>query len=86
MRLPSESSGAIVRAACNSHARRKFEDAIDYPADRRRWMKWFQELFDIETRAKVLSPEERLAVRQSEAKAIWNAMREELDSIDERTE
>ena len=43
---------------------------MDYPADRRRWMKWFQELFDMETRAKLLSPEERLTVRQSEAKAI----------------
>ncbi len=83
--IAAESSGTIVRAACNSHARRKFEDAIDYPADRRRWMKWFQELFDIETRAKLLSPEERLAVRQSEAKGIWDSMRDELDSIDERT-
>jgi transposase len=81
-----ESEGEIVRGACNSHARRKFEDAIDYPADRRKWMNWYQQLFDIETRAKVLSDEERLLLRQSESKAIWDAMRVELDAIDDRTE
>ncbi|MCA9212443.1 MAG: IS66 family transposase [Planctomycetales bacterium] len=80
------SSGKIVRAACNAHARRKFVDAADYPADRRKWMEWYQELFDIESRAKLLSDEERLAVRQSESKEIWDAMRAELDTIDERTE
>jgi len=75
-----------VRAACNSHARRKFEDATDYPADRRKWMNWFQELFDIETRGKLLSDEERLLLRQSESRAIWDLMRTELDTIDDRTE
>lgn len=84
--IAAESSGSIVRAACNSHARRKFEDATDYPADRRKWMKWFQELFDIETRAKSLSSEERLSLRQSESQAIWESMRTELDTIDDRTE
>ena len=49
-------------------------------------MEWYQELFDIESRAKSLSNEERLAVRQSESKAIWDAMRAELDTVDERTE
>ena len=84
--IAAESAGEIVRAACNSHARRKFEDATDYPADRRKWMNWFQELFDIETRAKVLSDEERLLLRQSESRAIWDVMHTELDTIDDRTE
>ena len=84
--IAAASEGAIVRAACNSHARRKFEDATDYPDDRRKWLKWYQSLFDIETRAKVLSQEERLKLRQTESKAIWDAMREELDTIDDRTE
>lgn len=84
--IAAESDGAIVRAACNSHARRKFEDAVDYPADRRKWMDWYQELFDIETRGKALSDEERTQLRQSESQAIWAKMREELDTIDERTE
>ena len=84
--IAAESNGEIVRAACNSHARRKFEDATDYPSDRRKWMRWYQELFDIETRAKVLSDEERLLLRQSESKITWDAMRAELDAIDDRTE
>jgi len=84
--IAAESDGSIVRAACNSHARRKFEDATDYPADRRQWMNWYQELSDIETRAKSLSDEKRLLLRQSEAKAIWNDMRAELDGIEDRTE
>ena len=84
--IASASNGEIVRAACNSHARRKFEDAQDYPADRRKWMRWYQELFDIEDRAKSLSAEERLQLRQSEAKAIWETMRAELEAIDDRTE
>ena len=82
--IAAASDGAIVRAACNSHARRKFEDATDYPADRRKWLLWYQALFDIETRAKHLSDEGRLQLRQSESKAVWEAMRAELDSIDDR--
>ena len=83
--IAAESSGRIVRAACNSHARRKFEDALDYPADRRKWLGWYQELHDIETRGKGQSAEERLALRQAEAKPIWELMRAELDSVDDRT-
>lgn len=84
--IAAASDGDIVRAACNSHARRKFEDATDYPSDRRKWMKWYQSLFDIESRAKHLSDEERLKLRQSESQAIWQTMREELDAIDNRTQ
>jgi len=83
--IAAESEGDILRAACNSHARRKFEDATDYPADRRKWMNWFQELFDIESKAKAMSDDERVLLRQSESKAIWDAMRTELDTIDDRT-
>jgi transposase len=83
--IAAESEGDILRAACNSHARRKFEDATDYPADRRKWMNWFQELFDIESKAKAMSEDERVLLRQSESKAIWDAMRTELDTIDDRT-
>jgi transposase len=83
--IAAESDGAIARAACNSHARRKFEDAVDYPADRRKWMDWYQQLFDIEARCKALVDEQRLQLRQAESKVIWAKMREELDTIDERT-
>ena len=83
--IAAESDGQIVRAACNAHARRKFEDAKDYPADRHRWMQWFQELYDLETQAKKLSAEERLKLRQTEARAVWNQMEAELVAIDDRT-
>jgi transposase len=83
--IAAASDGAILRAACNSHARRKFENATDYPDDRKKWLAWYQDLFDIETRAKVLSEEERLHLRQTESKPIWDAMRAELDGIDDRT-
>ena len=49
-------------------------------------MDWFQVLFDIESRAKSLSNDERLSLRQSEAQTIWDAMRAELDAVEERTE
>lgn len=83
--IAAESEGDILRAACNSHARRKFEDATDYPADRRKWMNWYHELFDIESKAKSMSDDERVLLRQSESKAIWDEMRTELDTIDDRT-
>jgi transposase len=84
--IAAESEDRIVRAACNSHARRKFEDATDYPADRRKWMQWYQDLFDVETEAKGLPDDQRTALRQAKAKPIWDLMRAEFDSIDDRTE
>ena len=79
------SAGAIARAACNSHARRKIRDSTAYPSDRAHWMKWYQALYDIEDRAAVMSPEERLALRQSEAKPIWDAMALWLEEVKLRT-
>jgi hypothetical protein len=84
--IATESKGVIVRAACNSHARRKFEDATDYPADRRKWMQWYQDLYDVETQAKELDADQRTALRHAKAKPIWDLMRAELDSVDDRTE
>ena len=79
------SAGEIARAACNSHARRKIRDSTAYPSDRAHWMKWYQALYDIEDRAAVMSPEERLALRQSEAKPIWDAMAVWLEEAKVRT-
>ncbi len=79
------SDGAIVRAACNSHARRKIRDSTAYPKDRKRWLHWFQELYDIEDRGRVMSPEQRLELRQTEAKPIWGAMAVWLEEVKLRT-
>jgi len=79
------SQGRIVRAACNVHARRKFEDSTAYPEDRKQWMRWYQQLYDIEDRGKPMSLEERFALRQCEAKLIWDAMARWLEDAQERT-
>jgi transposase len=86
--IAAESSGNILRAACNAHARRKFEKATDYPADRDKWMDWFQELYDLESEAQEsgLVGEALLSFRRAKAKSVWALMRAELDSIGDRTE
>jgi hypothetical protein len=79
------SQGRIVRAACNAHARRKFEDSTAYPDERKQWMRWYQELYDIEDRGKAMSLEDRLALRQREARPIWDAMKIWLEEVKQRT-
>lgn len=80
-----ESDGNIVRAACNSHARRKIDESTAYPADRKHWLNWFQDLYDIEDRGAVMSPEQRLELRQRESQPIWDAMAVWLEDVKLRT-
>jgi transposase len=86
--IAADSDGAIERAACNVHARRKFENAADYPSDRRKWMLWYGELYDLESEAKEqsLAGDALLAFRRAKAQPIWELMRAELDAVDDRTE
>ena len=50
------SDGAIMRAACNAHARRKLLEALDaYPREASLLLGMYQQLYDIETRGKTLS-------------------------------
>jgi transposase len=79
------SGGAILRAACNAHARRKIENATAYPDERKLWLLWYQRLYDIEARGKTLSAEDRLALRRREARPIWDVIRQWLDEVDQRT-
>ena len=82
------SGGKIARAAYNAHARRKFERLTDYPADRKKWMDWFWELYDFESEAKeqVLVGEALLSHRRRYQRPVWERMRVELDSIEQRVE
>jgi hypothetical protein len=74
-------AGAIQRAACSAHARRKvFEAREGYPAESDLLLRKFQELYDLEDRAKNFSADERLALRQAEATAVWTSMGEWLES------
>ena len=74
------SHGRIRRAACVAHARRKVFDARDaYPLESSLVLAKFQQLYDIEDRAKALSIDARLGLRQSESAAIWRSLGEWLD-------
>jgi transposase len=73
------SNGRIRRAACVTHARRKVFDAKDvYPLEASLVLAKFQQLYDIEDRARTMSPGERLRLRQSEAAAVWGSLDEWL--------
>lgn len=79
------SDGRIVRSACNTHARRKFDESTGYPDERRQWLLWYQELYDIEDRGKLMSVEDRLALRQAEAVPVWDRIEQWLEDIEHRT-
>ena len=75
------SDARIVRAACNAHARRKiFDTRESYPLLSSRLLAIYQELYDIEDRAKPLTVENREELRETEAHPVWKRMRELLDS------
>lgn len=79
------SAGAIVRAACNAHARRKFVESQAYPQERAQWLDWYRALYEIEGRGAAMSLDERLSLRQTEAVSVWNEIESWLAEIDHRT-
>jgi transposase len=79
------SGGAIQRAACNSHARRKILHSTAYPDEAEQWLLWYQQLYDIEDRGRSLSDDHRWALRQAEAKPIWDTMEGWLADARDRT-
>lgn len=75
------SEGRIGRGACVAHARRKvFDGRGGYPLEASWLLGWFQQLYDVEDRAKNSSTEERLTLRQSEAVPVWEAIGQWLES------
>jgi transposase len=73
------SDARIVRAACNAHARRKlFEARANHPWLASRFLAIYQELYDIEDRGKTLSWPDRQALREAEARPVWQRLRELL--------
>jgi hypothetical protein len=74
------SDARIVRAACNAHARRKiFDVRLNHPLLASRFLAMYQELYDIEDRGRTLSFADRLSLRQSEARPVWQRLRELVD-------
>ena len=75
------SDAQIVRAACNAHARRKIFDAREnYPLLSSQFLAMYQELYDVEDRAKGLTVSQREELRELEARPVWARMRKLLDS------
>lgn len=75
------SDDGITHAACNAHARRKiFEARANHPQVASVLLAMYQELYDIEDRARGLDALSRLNLRQQESAAVWLRMREYLDS------
>jgi transposase len=73
------SNGRIQRAACVAHARRKVFDARSaYPLESSLLLAKFQQLYDIEDRAKTWSNDARLALRQEESAPVWRSIGEWL--------
>jgi transposase len=78
--LALRSDARIKRAACVAHARRKVFDARDnHPLLSSQLLALFQELYDIEHRAKEMTAAERHALRATESRLVWQRMREVLD-------
>lgn len=73
--ISMRSCGSIIHAACNAHARRKFEAAL---ANHERHAKYVLEsyaaLYDIEDQAKDLSDADRLDLRRKRSQPVWDAM------------
>jgi hypothetical protein len=83
-RIVLDSNGAMLRAACNAHARRKFDAVKAYPKERKQWLRWYQALFNVESEAELLTPEQRRELRQEKAKPIWDAMSQWLVEVNDR--
>ncbi|MEM7559329.1 MAG: IS66 family transposase [Planctomycetota bacterium] len=74
------SDGRLEFVACWAHARRKVAEAKTYEKEAEQLLSMLQTLYDIETRAKEYSPEQRKQLRTRESTTILNTLRKWLDS------
>lgn len=71
----------ITRVACIPHPRRHVHECrASHPQQARVLLAMFRQLYDIEDRAKELSTDGRLALRQTESVPVLNRMQTYLDS------
>jgi transposase len=70
----------LTFAACWGHARRKVVEATTYAKESELLLGMIQALYDIETRAKDLTWQERQALRQRESTVVLDAMKCWLDT------
>jgi transposase len=79
------SDGEIVEVACWAHARRKFFDArSNAPREANQVLEWIRQLYDIEDRARELTPVERQVMRQLESVPILDRIEKYLDELSRR--
>lgn len=80
-RLEQRSGGRILHASCNAHARREFVKAEgNSPVLASQALSFYQQLYEVEERARPLDAEARRQLRERDAVPIWSRMRRWLDS------
>jgi transposase len=80
-----DSDGRIVEVACWAHARRKFYDArSNAPREANQILEWIRQLYDIEDRARDLTPAARQILRQQESVPILDRIETDLEELKER--
>ena len=79
------SDGGIVEVACWAHARRKFDEArSNAPREASQVLVWVQQLYDVEDRARDLTPVERQMLRQHESVPILDRIENYVDELSRR--
>ena len=75
----------IIAVGCWAHARRKFEPLIEAgPHPQAAWiLREIQKLYDIEDRAREMTDDDRLALRQAESRPIVAGIKAWLDARDQ---
>lgn len=75
------SNGSIVHAACNAHARRKFEAALDnHPRHAAFVLEAYTVLYDIEDQARALNAADRRDLRHRRARPVWDSLRRYIET------
>jgi transposase len=73
---------APVRVGCNDHARRKFVEALRIGDTRaEQVIAIYSALYAVERESKLLTHEERRALRQRRSVPLWTALRNEVDRL-----
>jgi transposase len=79
------SHGTILEVACWAHARRKFFDArSSAPREANQVLELIRQLYDVEDRARDITPEQRQALRQQESVPILDRIEQYLDELSSR--
>jgi hypothetical protein len=75
-----DSDGRLEFVACWSHARRKVEAATTYQKEAEQLLRMIQALYDIETRAKEMTWQQREELRGRESQVVLAGIKKWLDS------